>query len=256
MSAEVTQHLDHTHSEAITNIVKSIQSDRLKMLVKDLSDFKVEYSEENLIIYCKETLKTICPNVIQHEDIVDRLTEGLSRDILQSEINRSTKPPPTPAPPISSNPLESHHDFLDEMREMRAEIKALQAQIGKTKTSTNKSNPRKPSPTPGKSSKAKTPESSDNEDHTYTTVRYGRSKSPKNVDRVGKGPQKTSTRISTGSGSMESREVSPSARTTRQSRSLQKGRNSRSASPSNDPTIARRSQDGGKKGKGKGKHLY
>ena len=150
MSAEVTQHLDHTHSEAITNIVKSIQSDRLKMLVKDLSDFKVEYSEENLIIYCKETLKTICPNVIQHEDIVDRLTEGLSRDILQSEINRSTKPPPTPAPPISSNPLESHHDFLDEMREMRAEIKALQAQIGKTKTPTNKSNPRKPSPTPGK----------------------------------------------------------------------------------------------------------
>jgi hypothetical protein len=78
MSVETTQHLDHTHSEAITKVLQSIQSDRLKMLVKDLSDYKVDYSEENLIIYCKETLKTICPNVFQHEDVVDRLTEGLS----------------------------------------------------------------------------------------------------------------------------------------------------------------------------------
>ena len=220
-----------------------------------MKTYQDEFADCVLINTCRERLKDLCPNVFQHTDLVDRLAEGLSRDILQSEISRSTKPPPTPTPPVASNPLESRHDILDEMREMRAEINALRGEIGRNKTSKPTSAPRKPSPTSGKARKTRTAQDSDNDDHTYTTVRYGRSKSPKNGGRDGKGPQKTSTRISTGSGSTASREVSPSSRTPRQNSSLQKNRNSRSPSHSPDPTIERRSQAGGKKGKGKGKHL-
>jgi hypothetical protein len=255
MSAEVTLQLDHAHSSSIKKLLIDIQNDRLKYLIVDLKTYQDEFADGELINTCKERLKDLCPNVFQHMDLVDRLAEGLSRDILQSEISRSTKPPPTPTPPVALNPLESRHDFLDEMREMRAEIEALQDQIGRNKTSKPTSAPRKPSPAPGKARKPRTPPDSDNDDHTYTTIRYGRSKSPKNGGRDGKGPQKTSTRISTGSGSKESREVSPSSHTPRQNYSLQKSRNSRSPSHSNDPTIDRRSQEGGKRGKGKGKHL-
>jgi len=151
MSVDTTQLIDHTHSESIKKLLQSIQTDRLKALEQDLSDFKVEFSDDNLISNCKETLKTLCPNVIQHEDIVARLTEGLSRDILQTEVSHPTKPQTTPTPPIAVNPLESRHDFLDEMREMRAEIRALAAKIGGKKTSNPSPAPRKPSPTPGKS---------------------------------------------------------------------------------------------------------
>ena len=104
MSVDTIQQIDHTHSESITKLLQSIQTDRLKMLVQDLSEFKVEFSDENLFSNCKETLKTLCPNVTQHEDILNRLTEGLSRDILQTEISHPTKPQTAPTPPIALNP--------------------------------------------------------------------------------------------------------------------------------------------------------
>ena len=111
MSVDTIQLIDQTHSDSITKLLQSIQTDRLKMLDQDLYEFKVEFSDENLISNCKETLKTLCPNVIQHEDIVTRLTEGLSKDILQTEVSHPTKPQTAPTPPIALNPLESRHDF-------------------------------------------------------------------------------------------------------------------------------------------------
>ena len=256
MSAEYTRELDSAHANSINKALIAIQMDRLEKLERDLESFKTEFSDQELINTCRGKLQVACPNVFKSDDLVHRLTEGLTRDILQSEISHQQKPQTIPAPPLTSNVMDSRHDFQDVIKEMRAEIKALQAEIGRNKTSKSLSSPRKSTPTRGNPQKSNVPKKSDNDDHTYQTVRYGRSKSPKNVDRVGKGPQKNSTRTSTGSVSQESREASPLSRTTRQSRSLQKNRNSRSPSHSNDPTIDRRSQEGGKRGKGKGKHLY
>jgi type II secretory pathway pseudopilin PulG len=258
MTKEDTGRYDSLHAESIIKALAAIQTDRLEKLTMDLEAFKGAYADHKLVTECMEKLGTICPRVIKYDAYKLHLLDGLARDILQTEVSNPPKPLPTPTIPSAPDAMESQQELLAEMRAMRAEMKALKSHIGRNKTLNPTSAHHKPFPPRSKANiaqKVRSPSVSYDEDRPFTLVKRGRSKSPKNWDRAGKGPQQNSTPTSKGSRSKGSREESLTSRTTRQSPSLHKNRNSRSPSPYPALTTVRTSNDGVGNRRGKGKHL-
>jgi hypothetical protein len=256
-----TQHANEKYTSAMAKVVEDIQVDRLKLLKKDLVDFKSANTDEILRDRCLQDLVEKCPTIIQHTTHVKQLLLGLEKDITLMELPKS-KPPSIPTPAAREDAMDTNHAMADEMRDLRQLVAGLQKTINHLKAPRPSTVPKNlnNSRAQGKP-KAKTnakvtknfisPDHEDVDDPPFTLVNRGRSRSPKNESRVGKGPYQRESHQNR-SRSPRSRTESHSSRNARQNNSLSKAANSHSPSQKRGPTIDREFSRDGKTRKGKG----
>ena len=173
-----------------------------------------------------------------------------------------SKPPSIPTPATRADAMDTNHAMEDEMRDLRQLVAGLQKTINHLKAPSPSTVPKNlnNSRAQGKP-KAKTnakvtknfisPDHEDVDDPPFTLVNRGRSRSPKNESRVGKGPYQRESHQNR-SRSPRSRTESHSSRNARQNNSLSKAANSHSSSQKRGPTIDREFSRDGKTRKGKG----
>jgi hypothetical protein len=259
IDADLAMSYDIKHRDSICAVLTDIQKDRLLKMEEDLAKFEAMNEDHILLDHCRDTLAKLCPSVYQSDAHCAQLIAGLTRDLLQTNANKPTKPPTSAPKNTATNAAEDPTSvILEQLKAMQADMAAMKAQMARINTPkpsqpNQKAASQKAQQHQGK--KTPPPHDDDDDDPPFKLVHHGRSKSPKNEGRAGKSPQKNYAPTKGGSASQGTRMGSHSPSGARQNFYLPLNRNSASLSPNPHPTIGRISNDDGGNRRGKGKHL-